>query len=336
MMHSGAHHTRFRATRCGSFAHDLLLDGRRGRIIALFKSSFYLEAGGAIACVGNGSLHACSVNVNTSAPASLDWSAGGLKTGAPWRMLGGTLHVGGRYAIAMQETETWFTTATPRHWNALDLRRSVAELRRLCTLRAPHEGLGRAAVGGEDATTRPCLVSFAMAPINGLRTWLTGAMTGAMSEEQLSGSDHPHALHHLVGLGPGLTPSGDDFLCGVLFTLHRLGHPGVAERLWHRVRPLSKGAGNAISFGHLAVAAAGGGSAPIDDLLAALPGGKSGVLRRLLDVVGKIGHTSGWDCVAGVLTAAECWLAAHHEDPHHREPPGPRRCQARSADRRAS
>jgi len=336
MMHSGAHRTRFRATRCGSFAHDLLLDGRRGRIVALFKSSFYLEAGGAIACVGNGSLHACSLNVNTSAPASLDWSAGGLKTGARWRMLGGTLHVGGRYAIAMQETETWFTTATPRHWNALDLRRSVAELRRLCTLRAPHEGLGRAAVGGEDATTRPCLVSFAMAPINGLRTWLTGAMTRAMWEVPVSGSDHPRALHHLVGLGPGLTPSGDDFLCGVLFTLHRLGHPGVAERLWNRVRPLSADAGNAISFGHLAVAAAGGGSAPIDDLLAALLVGESGALRRLLDVVGTIGHTSGWDCVAGVLTASECWLAAHHEDPRHREPPRPRRCQARSADGCAS
>ncbi len=327
---------RYCATRCGSFAHDLLLDGRRGRIIALFKSSFYLEAGGAIACIGNESLHACSLNVNTTAPASLDWSAGGLKTGARWRMLGRTLHVGGCYAIAMQETETWFTRATPRHWNALDLRRSVAELRRLCALGAPHEGLGRAAVGGEDAGTRPCLGRFAMAPVNGLRTWLTGAMAGAMWEVPVSGSDHPRALHHLVGLGPGLTPSGDDFLCGVMFTLHSLGHPGVAERLWKRVRPLSKDAGNAISFGHLAVAAAGGGSAPIDDLLGALLGRERGALRRLLDVIDTLGHTSGWDCVAGVRTASECWLAAHHEDPRHRESPRPRRCQARSADRRAS
>ena len=310
---------RYCATRCGSFAHDLLLDGRRGRIIALFKSSFYLEAGGAIACIGNESLHACSLNVNTTAPASLDWSAGGLKTGTRWRMLGRTLHVGGRYAIAMQETETWFTTAKPRHWNALDLRRSVAELRRLCALGAPHEGLGRAAVGGEVAGTRPCLVRFAMAPVNGLRTWLTGAMAGAMWEVPVSGSDHPRALQQLVGLGPGLTPSGDDFLCGVMFTLHSLGHAGVAERLWNRVRPLSKDAGNAISFGHLAVAAAGGGSAPMDNLLGALLGGDSGALRRLLDVIDTLGHTSGWDCVAGVLTASECWLVAHHSANHSKE-----------------
>jgi hypothetical protein len=156
----------------------------------------------------------------------------------------------------------------------------------------------------------------------------------AMSEVALSSSDHPHALQHLVGLGPGLTPSGDDFLCGVMFTLHSLGHTGVADRLWDRVRPLSKDAGNAISFGHLAVAAAGGGSAPIDDLLAALLVGESGALRRLLDVVGTIGHTSGWDCVAGVLTASECWLAAHHEDPRHREPPRPRRCLQKGELRR--
>ncbi len=320
-MHRVAHHTRFRATRCGSFAHDLLLDGRRGRIIALFKSSFYLEAGGAIACVGNGSLHACSLNVTTSAPANLDWSASGLKTGARWRMMGRTLHVGGRYGIAMGESETWTTTAAPRHWNALDLRRSLAELRRLCARGAPQGGLGRVTVGGEDAGTRPCLSSFAMAPVNGLRTWLTGAMTGAMWEVPVSDSDHPRALQHLVGLGPGLTPSGDDFLCGVLFTLHRLGHPGIAERLWNRVRPLSKDAGNAISFGHLAVAAAGGGSAPIDDLLAALLVGESGALRRLLDVIDTLGHTSGWDCVAGVLTASECWLAAQHSAGHSKEAP---------------
>ncbi len=308
---------RYCATRCGSFAHDLLLDGRRGRIIALFKSSFYLEAGGAIACIGNESLHACSLNVNTTAPASLDWSAGGLKTGTPWRMRGRTLHVGGNYAIAMQETETWFTTAKPRHWNALDLRRSVAELRRLCALGAPHEGLGRAAVGGEDAGTRPCLDSFAMAPVNGLRTWLINAV----SDVPVSGSDHPRALQDLVGLGPGLTPSGDDFLCGVMFTLHALGHAGVAQRLWRRVRSLSKDAGNAISFGHLAVAAAGGGSAPIDDLLGALLVGESGALRRLLDIIDTLGHTSGWDCVAGVLTASECWLAAHHSADHSKEAP---------------
>ena len=315
MMHRVAQHTRFRATRCGSFAHDLLQDGLRGRIIALFKSSFYLEAGGAIACIGNGSLHACSLNVTTSAPASLNWSAGGLKTGAPWRVLGRTLHVGGRYGIAMQESETWFTTAAPRHWNAMDLRRSVAELRRLCALRAPQGGLGRAVLGSEDAMTRTCLGRFAMAPVNGLRRWLTNAMW----EVPVSGSDHPHGLQHLVGLGPGLTPSGDDFLCGVMVTLHSLGHASVAERLWDRVRPLSTDAGNAISFGHLAVAAAGGGSAPIDDLLGALMGGESGALRRLLDVIGTIGHTSGWDCVAGVLTASECWLAAHHSANHSKE-----------------
>ena len=314
-MNSGAHHSRYRATRCGNFARELLVDGRRGRIAALFRSSFYLEAGGAIACVGNESLHACSLNVNTSAPWSLDWSASGLKTGAPWRVLGRTLYVGERYAIAMHATETWTTSAAPRHWNAMDLRRSVVELRRLCALGAPHEGLGRVVVGGDDAITRPCLHSFARAPVSGLRAWMTKAMKGAMLENGVCGSDHPRGLQRLVGLGPGLTPSGDDFLCGVMFTLHKLGRSAVVERLWDRVRPLSKGAGNAISFGHLAVAAGGGGSAPIDDLLGALLGGERGALRRLLDVVDTLGHTSGWDCVAGVLTATECWLAAHQTRP---------------------
>lgn len=48
----------------------------------------------------------------------------------------------------------------------------------------------------------------------------------------MPGAVHPRRLPHLVGLGPGLTPSGDDFLFSVMFTLHALGHGAVAERLW--------------------------------------------------------------------------------------------------------
>ena len=305
MMNSCVHLTRYSATRCGSFAHDLLMDGRRGRIIALFKSSLYLEAGGTIACIGDESLHACSLNVNTTAPGKLNWSANGLRTGASWRVLGRRLYVGGRYLIAMDGMKTWTTTVTPQHLNAIDLRRNVTVLRQLCAQRAPYEGLGRVAAG-DDVTTQACLHNTAMAPLSGLRTWLTNAM----SETRVSTSEHPHALHRLVGLGPGLTPSGDDFLCGVMFTLHTVGRGDVAERLWDWVRPLAAEAGNTISFGHLAVAAAGGGSAPIDALLTALLGGERGEFRQLLDAIDTVGHTSGWDCVAGVLTTTECWLAA--------------------------
>ena len=317
-MNSGAYY----ATRYGHLAKELLVDGRRGRIAALFKSSFYLQAGGAIACIGNHSLHACSLNVNTSAPGNLDWSANGLKTGSPWRVLGRTLYVGGRFCVAMHTTDTWAPSGAPRHWRAMDLRRSVVELRRLCGLRAPQEGLARAVVvGGDDGIKRPCLHSFARAPVNGLRAWLTKAMKGAGSEIGVCGSDHPHGLQQLVGLGPGLTPSGDDFLSGVMFTLHKLGLVAVSERLWGRLRPLAMDAGNAISFGHLAAAAEGGGSAPIDELLGALLGGESGALRRRLDAVDTLGHTSGWDCVAGVLTATECWLAAQRPANHSKEAP---------------
>ena len=31
--------------------------------------------------------------------------------------------------------------------------------------------------------------------------------------------------------------------------------------------------------------------------------------------------TSGWDCVAGVLTATECWLTAHHSAGQSKEAP---------------
>ena len=106
-------------------------------------------------------------------------------------------------------------------------------------------------------------------------------------------------LAALIGLGPGLTPSGDDFLGGAMIALHLLGEPGLANRLGGIVETTAT---TAISAAHLAAAAEGSGSAPLHAALGAILAGDIGSIPEALQDVARIGHTSGFDALAGAVT----------------------------------
>jgi hypothetical protein len=97
----------------------------------------------------------------------------------------------------------------------------------------------------------------------------------------------------LLGLGPGLTPSGDDFIGGYLVGLYALGRRHEAEAIAARLLPLAAARTSRISAAHLAAAAKGEASAVLHSTLA------GGDPRPLLT----LGHSSGWDMLAGALTA---------------------------------
>jgi hypothetical protein len=135
------------------------------------------------------------------------------------------------------------------------------------------------------------------API--LKTVLEGCTAGNLTQVLEAGL-------RLIGLGPGLTPSGDDFMGGLLFTWFqwntarpdeaRLNTAPVEEFL-ARARGLT----NPISTTILADLAEGQGPEPLHDLMSALWQGaaQEQVLSAAYRLT-RIGHTSGWDMLAGV------------------------------------
>ena len=130
-------------------------------------------------------------------------------------------------------------------------------------------------------------------PIAVVRHWLASSLSSA--------SDPPPAIAALIGLGPGLTPSGDDFLGGVLAALHYLGHAEVADRLAHLVLPIAAENTSLISAAYLRAAAAGEVAKVLYDTLDAVLAGDNASLERQLDAIGAVGHTSGWDALAGAV-----------------------------------
>jgi hypothetical protein len=112
----------------------------------------------------------------------------------------------------------------------------------------------------------------------------------------------------LVGLGPGLTPSGDDFLGGLLFAAHSLKTAYPQDFNWGEepVMDLIDWASrqtHPISHAILRDHASGQGPEPLHDVVASLLNGQDLGLtlegaKRLIG----IGATSGWDILAGMLT----------------------------------
>ena len=108
-------------------------------------------------------------------------------------------------------------------------------------------------------------------------------------------------LAPLLGLGPGLTPSGDDYLGGALVALHATGQPELGWRLWRTLEPQLVVTTGDLSGAHLGAAAEGLGHAALHDLIGAILAGDSEKIREALCAATSIGHTSGWDAVAGAV-----------------------------------
>lgn len=155
------------------------------------------------------------------------------------------------------------------------------------------------------------------------------------ADAALAGGALRAAVGAMLGAGQGLTPSGDDALCGVLLAL-RAGGATVAHRLVaEAVRGLTH-ATTSLSASLLLAAADGYAVPDVVRLVALLTSGSkdwqvppqpadSGVLRpscrsvdtAVGDALGRvltIGHSSGADLVAGLVGALEA--LCDHTSPH--------------------
>jgi hypothetical protein len=176
--------------------------------------------------------------------------------------------LGERLTISLNGAETWRPPAPTRTEPKLE------ELKAAVRQRIPAEGLGCLIIGAHNA-----LSGHAQPALDALERWLVGNAIAAEAAQ-------------LIGLGPGLTPSGDDYFGGMLVALRLSGRGVQADGLWRWLQPRLKERTSAISAAHLAAAAAGEAHEALHDVL-------NGELD--LDALDAVGHTSGWDALAGAV-----------------------------------
>jgi hypothetical protein len=290
------------AQSIGLLARRLIMQpGFEGRILARLREAVYLRASGGLLiwlALPNHLPHRRAIL------AGFDPSA--VAVGSAVRASGSCLVIDGLPAIDISEAACWSPPRLERRrllaWDALR-DRVQAHVSRVSE--APERrGIGRIiglpsgdlpGMGSGD----PDLVLWE-AVFPPARDLILTAQT-----EGLNGVFDP-ALK-LIGLGPGLTPTGDDFVGGLLFAVQQLGkaHPERVRRNLARRKAFLERAHRAtsqISFAILSDLAHGHGPEPMHSLLLALLYGEEPA-RALsaTETITRIGHTSGWDMLAGVL-----------------------------------
>ncbi len=288
----------------GSVAQRLLAASGRGRITAVFKGSFYVESAGELACLGNRSLGLGPLNAVTDAPIDTDWSALGLRPGERCGSNGNAVYVGAKFVFALDDALLWMPPPCPGAWHGETICRSLERLERLSAARIPGEGLGSILLSRTGGHRSAPVERAARDPVAGARAWIATAFR----DHRSAATAETGWVRRLAGLGPGLTPSGDDLLGGIMIALQGLGCWEAVDMLWPAVSRCAAEAQNPISAAHLAAAAEGLGSAAVHALFHDLVRGTDGALADRLEAIARIGHTSGWDALAGVVTVLRAWL----------------------------
>jgi Protein of unknown function (DUF2877) len=118
-----------------------------------------------------------------------------------------------------------------------------------------------------------------------------------------------HAVAALVGLGPGLTPAGDDVLAGALVAMSVVGDRARREALAAAVRSRLTRT-TIVSAAFLEHAGAGRAVPQLARFVAGLAGGRvvGGVVQDLLRVGATSGVALGWGAVIGLRAAAAAAL----------------------------
>jgi hypothetical protein len=171
------------------------------------------------------------------------------------------------------------------------LEQTAAVARRLASDSAPHGGLAR---------TQPC------------DAWQVRAWTLIDEQRQtLVAGDVVAALGptvDLIGLGVGLTPSGDDYLVGLLAGFAAMDDP-VGIELGGAIAEHASVRTTAIGASAIAHAARGAFAERLHDVLIALAGGRFADLATSIDRSTAYGATSGSDTLVGLFEGIEMAVA---------------------------
>jgi hypothetical protein len=283
------------AFEIGCLARDALRPGLRGTVGAVFERSFYIHVADQEVCLGPPGLNAGPLNLRCHVDRP-DWRAWGVREGAAVLSAPRALSVPPNFSVSLCEATVWRPKA-PGPWSVGSLRAGLRALDALLTDRVPADGLGVLALGAAGGPRRPAVAVAARGPAAALTRYLRRALARPLGTPTPTVPD----LHALIGLGPGLTPSGDDLLGGALVALGLLGRIDLRDALWHGMREPALADANAISHAHLRAAARGLGGAALHAVLNDILTGTTEALPRRLAAVEAVGHTSGWDALAGAV-----------------------------------
>ena len=288
---------RFNVSQIGHIARDVITAGGRARAGAVFENSWYIETPGSWVCIVGLSTAIGPLTLRCDTPPQIDWRRSGVRLGMAVHVDEAAIYVNPVFYFSLSAASIW-TPSTAGYWTPESLHRGLDCLVSWTRKNyQPDEGLGCTISSSSNGLS--AVAKRAMASIRHLQHWLCSVIP----EQHNLGEAPPRTVNQLIGLGPGLTPSGDDYLGGVMIALHLVGRGAIGKQLYGAIADKQAEASNAISSCHLSAAARGSCNASIHAALNAILTGDIQSLPSALKKIDQIGHTSGWDSLAGAVTA---------------------------------
>lgn len=220
------------------------------------------------------------------------------------------LNIGEALAVQISGVPVWESQmSTPEHTLPPDaIREAALRVFRRVAPEAPSDGLGQliTVLVSDSTSDEHRSLEYSSSLVSASRPVVAAAAQLWRSDTAFS--DMLCAARGLIGLGPGLTPSGDDFVGGLLFAVRSMDSGAPELSLWHEadvvdLLALARKRTNLISYALLTDYAHGRGPGPLHDLAQCLITGQdeAAALDAMRELV-QIGHTSGWDILAGFCT----------------------------------
>lgn len=279
---------RLRADSASAAVLAFLQIPHAGQVVATFERSFYLDLDHRIIAVVSPDLHNGPLNLVVSPAPRFDR----LAVGTSVHSSAASVEVTDEWEIVCDGAASWDPVVTRIERAASShLPDHVHVLTTLIAAEAPTGGLGRVSVGRAGVVLTP-LERFAFPALTDLCDGLRQADAVHLAR----------GARALAGLGPGLTPAGDDILVGCLLALAVL--PDADEMpLVDAIAMSARHRTTRISEAYLEAAARGEASELWHRLVAALGGSDSMRVTDAARQVLAVGETSGSDMLGGFVLA---------------------------------
>jgi hypothetical protein len=318
------------ASRIGSFAADIVASGGEADVIAVFERSFYLLCPKGIVAICLEDLGCGPINILLPARGGAPSWQGLVRDGMKATISATRLTIHGGFTLSLDQATRW--SSPP--WVAFDKRLTAIGLHviqhawpapRAAPITSPFT---KADEPGTVPGARPehpssprrredWNVADGLAPLLFAPHTLAAKTPTAIAAKALVATlqnDLPKVLARqtwtpdalrvatlLIGLGPGLTPSGDDLLGGLMLALAARHELTIRDALFDHIVDELNDLTVPVSAMHLTAAAHGQGHEAMHALLNSILAGDEVAIPACLDAVAEIGATSGLDAIAGAV-----------------------------------
>ena len=276
----------------GTIAKREMDNASFGRVTAVFERSIYLEINSSWICLADASLGFGPLVVSVKSIYGRDW-INSFRVGRLLKLSSESIKIDDSTIISTKGVRSWEPPKASA-WTKNSLLHGLRALEKLVESNVPEKGLGKFIFKCPDRFTSSDESLAAEHSIEILKNWLKKCF-----EFQIPIIPDKEAISSLIGFGPGLTPSGDDFLGGMLIALHICGQKTVKNNLYFQLESLIDRTGP-VSIAHLQAANLGECCQSMHQLINLLLEGNEAHLEPGIVAINQIGHTSGWDALAGV------------------------------------